>query len=407
MSVGFDHVDVAALRERNIPLGYTPDVLTDATADLTVLLTLAAARRMKEGMSAAANGEWGAWRPTWLCGSQFTGKTLGVIGMGRIGEAVAHRLKPFGVSRILYWGRREKPELQGRLPGAEFKASLDDVLAEADYVVVFVNTARGGIVQQDDLTRALEENLIASAGLDVTTPEPLSPDHKLYKLPNCVIVPHIGNATFETRERMAAMCVENVYAALNNQNMPYKFAFKLIQLDQKYKLLRKGYTVIDCGAAPGGWTQYAAEKVKKDGCVIGIDLLPMDPVPNAHIIKGDFMRPVVRRKILELIEERPVDLVCSDMAPSFSGNHMADHARSIELCEAVLAFAQTVLAPNGSFVAKVLMGGDWVEFRQKLRSQFTKVKQEKPHASRKQSTEIFLVATGFKIDQDNSSSSST
>ncbi|KAI8150152.1 D-isomer specific 2-hydroxyacid dehydrogenase [Fennellomyces sp. T-0311] len=246
MSVGFDHVDVHALRARNIPLGYTPDVLTDATADLTVLLTLAAARRFKEGMAAATNGEWGAWRPTWLCGSQFSGKTLGVVGMGRIGEAVAKRLKPFGVSRILYWGRSEKPELQKTL-GAQFKASLDDLLKESDYVIVccaltpetkemfnyaafskmkrsavFVNTARGGIVQQDDLTRALEEKLIASAGLDVTTPEPLAPSHKLYQLPNCVILPHIASATFETRERMAHMCIDNVSAALSNQPMPYK-----------------------------------------------------------------------------------------------------------------------------------------------------------------------------------------
>ncbi|KAG2228073.1 hypothetical protein INT45_009119 [Circinella minor] len=255
MSVGFDHVDVEELNKRKIPLGYTPDVLTDATADLTVLLTLAAARRMKEGMNAASQGEWGAWRPTWLCGAQFTGKTLGIIGMGRIGEAVAHRLKPFGVSRILYWGRREKPELKERLPSAEFKSELSDVLSEADFVIVccaltpetkemfnyeafkkmkkntvFVNTARGGIVQQDDLTRALEENLIASAGLDVTSPEPLDPSHKLYQLPNCIILPHIdfptfsisASATFETRERMASMCLENIHAALNSHTMPYK-----------------------------------------------------------------------------------------------------------------------------------------------------------------------------------------
>ncbi|KAI7855184.1 D-isomer specific 2-hydroxyacid dehydrogenase [Circinella umbellata] len=247
MSVGFDHVDVEELNKRKIPLGYTPDVLTDATADLTVLLTLAAARRMKEGMNAGSQGEWGAWRPTWLCGAQFTGKTLGIIGMGRIGEAVAHRLKPFGISRILYWGRREKPELKEHLPSAEFKSELSDVLSEADFVIVccaltpetkemfnyeafkkmkknavFVNTARGGIVQQDDLTRALEENLIASAGLDVTSPEPLDPSHKLYQLPNCIILPHIASATFETRERMASMCLENIHAALNSHTMPYK-----------------------------------------------------------------------------------------------------------------------------------------------------------------------------------------
>ncbi|CDS08777.1 hypothetical protein LRAMOSA10138 [Lichtheimia ramosa] len=247
MSVGYDHVDVDAVRTRNIQLGYTPDVLTDATADHTVLLTLAAARRMKEGMMAASQGEWGAWRPTWLCGSQFTGKTLGIVGMGRIGEAVAHRLAPFGVRRIMYWGRQQKPDVEKRLSKAHFAKSLDELLAESDFVIVccaltpetrelfnydafskmketavFVNTARGGIVKQDDLVRALEEKKIAAAGLDVTTPEPLPPTDPLYKLPNCIILPHIASATFETRERMASMCVENVIAASKQKPLPYK-----------------------------------------------------------------------------------------------------------------------------------------------------------------------------------------
>ncbi|KAI9319096.1 D-isomer specific 2-hydroxyacid dehydrogenase [Dichotomocladium elegans] len=247
MSVGYDHIDVPAVRARNIELGYTPDVLTDATADLTVLLTLAAARRMKEGMAAAANGEWGAWRPTWLCGSQFSNKTLGVVGMGRIGMATAQRLIPFGIRRVIYWGRREKPELKSSLPLAEFTASLDTLLEASDYVVVccaltpetkdlfdakafdkmkktavFVNTARGGIVKQDDLVHALKEKKIAAAGLDVTTPEPLPPSHPLYHLPNCVILPHIASATFETRERMATMCVENVLAASKGEAIPFK-----------------------------------------------------------------------------------------------------------------------------------------------------------------------------------------
>ncbi|KAI8393764.1 D-isomer specific 2-hydroxyacid dehydrogenase [Radiomyces spectabilis] len=241
MSVGYDHIDVDAVRARGIHIGYTPDVLTDATADLTVLLTLAAARRMKEGIRAAENGEWGEWRPTWLLGSQFTGKTLGVIGLGRIGEAVAKRLQAFGIQRTLYWGRKERPNAVN----AEF-ASLDELLAQSDYVVVcaaltratkhmlnydafkkmkrtavFVNTARGGIVQQDDLVRALEENLIASCGLDVTTPEPLPTDHRLYQFPNCTILPHIASATIETREKMADMCVDNVLAGLSGAALPF------------------------------------------------------------------------------------------------------------------------------------------------------------------------------------------
>ncbi|KAG0750473.1 hypothetical protein G6F62_003682 [Rhizopus arrhizus] len=244
MSVGYDHIDVEAVKSRNILIGYTPDVLTDATADLTILLTLGAARRIKEAIQAAENGLWREWRPTWLCGSQFTNKTVGIVGLGRIGEAVAYRMKAFGISRIIYSGRKRKPEAEDKL-NAEF-VSFDTLLAKSDYVIVccaltketrhlfnyeafskmkktavFVNSARGGIVDQDGLVKALEENLIGSAGLDVTDPEPLSPTHKLYSFSNCLILPHIGSATLETRERMANMSLDNVLAALNNQPLPF------------------------------------------------------------------------------------------------------------------------------------------------------------------------------------------
>ncbi|KAI9020137.1 FtsJ-like methyltransferase-domain-containing protein [Phycomyces nitens] len=387
MSVGYDHVDVPALKKRGIPLGYTPNVLTDATADLTVLLTMGAARRMKEGIIAAETGEWREWRPTWLCGSQFSNRTLGVVGLGRIGEAVAHRLKAFGISKVLYCGRSEKVEA-GKRVGGEF-VSFDRLLAESDFVTIFVNTARGGIVQQDDLVRALEEGLIAGAGLDVTTPEPLPLDNKLLKLPNCIVLPHIGDATNETRERMADMCVDNVLAGLGGQVLPFS-------IDQKYRVIPHGGVVVDCGAAPGGWTQVAVAKAQKKGLVVAVDLLPMDPVSGAHCIKGDFMSLKVQNKVKALLGRRKADLVCSDMAPSFMGNHMADHARSMELCESALTFAQTVLATNGCFVAKFLMGGTEVEFRRKLQTMFLKVKQEKPDASRKQSTEGFFVALGYR-----------
>ncbi|KAJ2964974.1 hypothetical protein NQZ79_g81 [Umbelopsis isabellina] len=243
MSVGYDHVDVEAVKSKKVQLGYTPDVLTDATADLTALLTLAAARRIKESIDAVRNGEWREWRPEWLCGSQFTQKTLGVVGLGRIGEAVAHRLKAFGITNVLYSGRSEKPKASEKLQ-AKF-VSLDDLLKQSDYVVVccaltketkemfnyaaftkmkrtavFVNSARGGIVKQDDLVRALEDKLIASAGLDVTTPEPLSPDSKLLQLPNCVVVPHIGSATMETRDEMGLMAVRNLEAGLRGKSLP-------------------------------------------------------------------------------------------------------------------------------------------------------------------------------------------
>ncbi|CAO3659372.1 hypothetical protein CU097_002340 [Rhizopus azygosporus] len=244
MSVGYDHIDLATAKEKNIQIGYTPDVLTDATADLTVMLVLAAARHMKLAQRAAETGEWREWRPQWLCGYQFKNKTLGVVGMGRIGQAVAHRLKAFGIDRVLYWGRKEKPELKASL-NADF-VPLNDLLCQSDYVVaccaltpdtkevfnydafkkmkktaIFVNSARGGVVEQDSLVRALKENLIAGAGLDVTTPEPLPTDHELFKLDNCLILPHIGSATFEARETMGDMCIDNVVSALEGKPLPF------------------------------------------------------------------------------------------------------------------------------------------------------------------------------------------
>ncbi|KAI7901839.1 D-isomer specific 2-hydroxyacid dehydrogenase [Cokeromyces recurvatus] len=245
MSVGYDHINVDAVKSRNIKLGYTPDVLTDSTADLTVLLALGASRRIKECIQAAENGLWGKWGPTWLCGTQFTNKTLGVVGLGRIGEAVAKRLQAFGISRVIYSGRTKKSEqVEARL-NAKY-VPFDTLLTESDVIVVccaltketenlfdykafskmkrtvvFVNSARGGIVLQDDLVRALEENLIGAVGLDVTTPEPLPPTHKLYSFPNCLILPHVGSATMETRENMANMTLENILAGLKEEKLPY------------------------------------------------------------------------------------------------------------------------------------------------------------------------------------------
>ncbi|KAI8984279.1 D-isomer specific 2-hydroxyacid dehydrogenase [Mycotypha africana] len=266
MSVGYDHIDVKAVKARNIKIGYTPGVLTDATADLTVLLTLGASRRIKEGIRAAEEGSWTTWGPTWLCGSQITNKTLGIVGMGRIGEAVAHRMKAFGVSHIVYSGRSRKATAEKNL-NAEY-VPFESLLTESDIIAVccaltdetrdlfnyeafkkmkktaiFVNSARGGIVQQDDLgkvvdntsncynsldlckvsqtVRALEENLIGAVGLDVTTPEPLPASHKLYTFPNCLILPHVGSATLETRENMAQMTLDNILAGLRDETLPF------------------------------------------------------------------------------------------------------------------------------------------------------------------------------------------
>lgn len=180
------------------------------------------------------------------------------------------------------------------------------------------------------------------------------------------------------------------------QHYRARSAFKLIQINDKYRILKPNHVVVDCGAAPGGWTQVAAEKVGAKGLVIGIDLLPIDPIPNAHLLQGNFLRPSMQRAVHDILNGRRVNLVCSDMAPSFSGHHSADHARSMELCESALGFAQHVLAPGGSFVAKFLMGGTEHEFRKRLQGYFQKVKTEKPDASRKASTEGFFVAVGYK-----------
>lgn len=242
MSVGFDHVDVHACRERGVAVGNTPGVLTDATADLTIALLLATSRRLVEGVQAVKDGSWGPWQPLWMCGGGMRGSTVGIVGLGRIGLAVAERIRPFGISRILYTGRKAKPEADK--VGATFTL-FDELLAQSDFVVaccalteqtkemfdesafqlmkptaVFVNTSRGGVVNQDHLYDALTEGQIRAAGLDVTTPEPLPTDHPLLRLKNCVIVPHIGSAETQTREEMAMLAARNLIAGVTGKEMP-------------------------------------------------------------------------------------------------------------------------------------------------------------------------------------------
>eukprot|EP00118_Oscarella_pearsei_P006885 m.32225 g.32225 ORF g.32225 m.32225 type:complete len:344 (+) comp31606_c0_seq1:45-1076(+) len=242
MSVGFDHIDVKACNERSISVGNTPGVLTDATADLTVALLLATARRLPEGIEAVKSGTWGAWSPFWMLGSEIRGSTVGMVGLGRIGMGVARRLLPFGVERILYCGRSEKAEAVEVL--GEF-LPFKVLLKESDFVIVccalnddtreifdyaafsrmkrsaiFVNTSRGGVVNQEGLHKALQEGLIRAAGLDVTTPEPLSPDHPLNHLSNCIVLPHIGSSEVKTREDMATLAARNLLAGLQQKPMP-------------------------------------------------------------------------------------------------------------------------------------------------------------------------------------------
>jgi lactate dehydrogenase-like 2-hydroxyacid dehydrogenase len=242
MSVGYDHVDVAACRARHVLIGNTPGVLTDTTADLTLALLLAAARRVTEATAAVKSGEWGVWKPEWLLGRDLYGSTVGIVGLGRIGAAVGRRLQGFGC-RLLYTGSQPKPAVAEPL-GAEF-VDLPTLLGQSDFVTlhvpltaetkhlinaqtlrqmkptaILVNTTRGGTVDQDALYTALRGGQIAAAGLDVTTPEPLPTDHPLLTLPNCVILPHIGSASIATRNQMALMAAENLIAGVLGQPLP-------------------------------------------------------------------------------------------------------------------------------------------------------------------------------------------
>lgn len=242
MSVGVDHVDVAALTARGIPLGHTPGVLVETTADTAFALMLAAARRVVEADSFVREGRWTpdrAWAPDFFVGSDVGGATLGIIGLGAIGEAVARRARGFGM-RVLAWNRtqREVAEVES--------VPLDDLLAHSDFVsvhvaltpetrhlidagrirgmkpgAVLVNTARGGIVDEVALAAALVAGNLAAAGIDVYEREPVAAGNPLLQAPNVVLAPHIGSATLRTRARMADMAVENALAALAGRSMPH------------------------------------------------------------------------------------------------------------------------------------------------------------------------------------------
>ena len=244
MSVGYDHIEINELKNRDITLGYTPNVLSESVADLTIALMLNAGRRIEEATQAAKSGEWGAWSPYWMTGQDLSGATVGLIGMGKIAEEVAKRLNGFGC-RVLYTSRTPKPELEKSL-GIE-ACTLDQLLEQSDFVsvhapltsetkdmcdielfrkmkasAVFVNTSRGGLVNQDDLYLALNSGQIYAAGLDVTTPEPLPTDSLLLELKNCLVLPHIGSASIKTRAKMGKIAAENLIAGLNNTEFVYQ-----------------------------------------------------------------------------------------------------------------------------------------------------------------------------------------
>lgn len=239
-AVGYNNIDLAAARKRGIRVGNTPDVLTDATADLAVTLLLAAARRVKEASDAVRSGAWQTWEPAGLLGQELSGRTLGVIGMGRIGTALARRLVGGWNMNLFYTSRSAQPDVDTSLRGQ--RVELDELLRQSDFVsihvalcddtrqlidaaalkkmkpsAVLINTARGEIVDQDALVEALREHVIFAAGLDVTSPEPLSPSHPLVTLPNAIILPHIGSATETARCEMAEIAVDNVLAGMRDE----------------------------------------------------------------------------------------------------------------------------------------------------------------------------------------------
>jgi glyoxylate reductase len=232
-AVGYDNIDLDAARQRGVAVGNTPDVLTDATADLAFALLLAVARSVPQAAASVQAGGWRTWEPEGYLGADVHGATLGIIGMGRIGRAVAKRAAGFEME-ILQTGR------EGGVPLTELLARSDFVslhcpltpqtrhlidasaLARMRESAFLINTARGPIVDQRALCEALVKETIAGAALDVTDPEPPAPDDALLQAPNLIVVPHIGSATVSAREQMATLAVDNLLAALDDQPMPHQ-----------------------------------------------------------------------------------------------------------------------------------------------------------------------------------------
>jgi glyoxylate reductase len=244
MAVGYDNIDVVTATARKLPVGHTPGVLTEATADFAWALLMAAARRVVEGDRFVRAGHWATWHPKLLVGFDVYGATLGLIGFGRIGQAMARRARGFNMNVRYY--NASGPNLPAEAAtGAKF-AELDELFAQSDYLslhcpltpatrhiinaaalakvkhgAILVNTARGGVVDQAALHAALTSGRLAAAGLDVTDPEPLPMDSPLLELDNVVIAPHIASGSLQARSRMATMSAENLLAGLRGERLPY------------------------------------------------------------------------------------------------------------------------------------------------------------------------------------------
>lgn len=264
LSVGVDHIDVATCTHRGIPVGHTPGVLTETTADLAFGLLMASARRIEEGARYVREGRWTTWNPDLLLGQDIFGATLGIVGFGRIGQAMARRALGFHmtvcvaqVPRSACEGGRATMSGQESASGGFHQWTwhesdkvqalpFSDVLSKADFLslhvpltaethhligfeelrlmkptAILINTARGRVVDTDALYRALQAGVIGAAALDVTDPEPLPVSHPLLSLPNCLVIPHLGSASVATRARMAVMAAENVVAGLQGTRLPY------------------------------------------------------------------------------------------------------------------------------------------------------------------------------------------
>jgi lactate dehydrogenase-like 2-hydroxyacid dehydrogenase len=242
-AVGYDNVVVKEATARDIPVGNTPGVLTETTADMAFALLMAAARRVVEGAEYVQAGKWRTWGPRLLLGHDVHHATLGIIGMGRIGQAVAHRAQGFDM-RVIYFDPYCDAS-KAPFVDVGLRCDLEELLAEADFMslhvpltqethhminaetlsmmkptAVLVNTSRGPVVDPDALYEALVAGQLAYAALDVTEPEPLPADHKLLSLSNCLVVPHIASASFATRTRMAVMAAENLLAGLRGERLP-------------------------------------------------------------------------------------------------------------------------------------------------------------------------------------------
>lgn len=242
MAVGFDNIDIESATSRGIPVGHTPGVLTDTTADFAFTLLMTAARRVTEGVRYVKAGKWKTWGPTLLMGQDIHHATLGIIGLGRIGQGMARRASGFDMN-VIFHDNYVDPAIASEL-GAK-SVSLDQLLQQSDFVsvhvplteetdhmigtdalelmkpsAVLVNTSRGPVVDPQALYKALTNGSIAYAALDVTEPEPIPPDDPLVALDNCIIVPHIASSSLATRNKMASMTAANLAAGLAGERLP-------------------------------------------------------------------------------------------------------------------------------------------------------------------------------------------